>query len=66
MNIWTMIVLIFAICAISNIIKSHNNSVLNDSERSIEHLSTLVNHLKNRIENLETIILEKERTRRCI
>ena len=65
MNIWTMIVLIVAICAISNIIKSHNSSELNDSEKSVEHLSRVLEHLKIRVENLETIILEKERIRRC-
>ena len=64
MNIWTMIVLIVAICVISDIIKSRNNNGLNKSENSGEDLSMIIGRLKNRVENLETIILEKERTRR--
>jgi hypothetical protein len=66
MNIWTMIVLIVAICVISDIIKSKNNNDLNESEKSNENLSKLLGNLKNRIENLETIILEKERTKRFV
>ena len=65
MNFWTMIVLIVAICVISDIIKSRNND-LNKSEKSNEELSKLLGHLKNRVENLETIILEKERTKRFV
>lgn len=64
MNFWTMIVLIVAICVVSDIIKSRNNNDLNEIEKSNENLSRLLEHLKNRVENLETIILEKERTRR--
>lgn len=64
MNFWTMIVLIVAICVVSDIIKSRNNNDLNEIEKSNENLSKLLEHLKNRVENLETIILEKERTRR--
>jgi hypothetical protein len=64
MNFWTMIVLIVAICVVSDIIKSRNNNDLNESERSNENLSKLLEHLKNRVENLETIVLEKERTNR--
>lgn len=63
MDLWTMIVSIVAICAISDIIKSRNNN-LNESVKSNENLSKLLDPLKNRIENLETIVLEKERTRR--
>ena len=64
MNFWTMIVLIVAICVVSDIIKSRNNNDLNEIEKSNENLSKLLEHLKNRVENLETIILEKERTKR--
>ena len=66
MNFWTMIVLIVAICVVSDIIKSRNNNDLNEIEKSNENLSRLLEHLKNRVENLETIILEKERTRRFL
>jgi hypothetical protein len=49
MNIWTMVVLIVAICVISDIIKSRNNNDLNESEKSDENLSMLLGRLKNRI-----------------
>ncbi|MFC1494980.1 hypothetical protein ACFL6W_06865 [Thermodesulfobacteriota bacterium] len=64
MNIWTMIVLIVAICVISDIIKSKNNNEINESENPVENLSKTLGLLKKRIENLETIVLEKERSRR--
>lgn len=63
MDLLTMIVLIVAICVISNIFKSQKN-ISNESVKSNENLSNLLGRLKNRIENLETIVLEKERTRR--
>lgn len=64
MNLWTMIVSIVAICAISDIIKSRNNNYLNELKKPNKDLLKLLEPLKNRIENLETIVLEKERTRR--
>jgi hypothetical protein len=64
MNLWTMIVLIVAICAISDIIKKRNNNYLNESEKSKEEISKFLVRLKNRIENLETIVLEQERNSR--
>ena len=63
MNLWTMIVLIVAICVISDIIKSRNNGV-NVSEKSNEDVSRILACLKKRVENLETIVLERERTKR--
>ena len=64
MNIWTMIVLIAAICVIGNIIKSRNNHSLNESIKTDEDVLKLLGRLKNRVENLETIVIEKERTKR--
>ena len=64
MNIWTMIILIAAICVISNIVKSRNNHSLNESIKTDEDVLKLLGHLKKRVENLETIVIEKENTRR--
>ena len=64
MNIWTMIVLIVAICVIRNIVKSRNNHSLNGSIKTDEDVLKLLDRLKKRIENLETIVIEKENTRR--
>lgn len=64
MNLWTMIVLIVAICVIGDIIKSRKNNQPNKFEKPREDISNLVYRLKKRIENLETIVLEKERNRR--
>ena len=64
MNLWTMIVFIVAICVISDIIKSRNNNRINKSATPDENISMALASLKKRVENLETIVLEKERNRR--
>jgi len=64
MNLWTMIVLIVAICVISDIIKSRNNNRTNKSTTAEESITMVLASLKKRVENLETIVLEKERNRR--
>ena len=53
MNLWTMIVLIVAICVISDIIKSRNNNRINESITTDENISTLLGRLKNRVEILK-------------
>lgn len=63
MNLWTMIVMIVAICVIGDIVKSRRNIGISESKTG-EDLSGLLGRLKRRIENLETIVLEKEKTRR--
>ena len=61
MDIWTMIVLIVAISVISDLIKSRNNNNVDESIEPDEDLSQHIGPLKERVANLETIILEKER-----
>ena len=61
MDIWTMIVLIVAISVINDLVKSRNNSNESESLKSDENLSQHIGPLENRVANLETIILEKER-----
>ncbi len=64
MDFWTMIVLIAAIGAISDIIKTKRNNDIKKGKRNDNEVSQIVTGLNKRIENLETIILEKERIRR--
>ena len=64
MDIWTMIVLIAAISVISDLVKSRNNSNESESLKSDENLSQHIGPLEERVANLETIILEKERVDR--
>ena len=61
MDIWTMIVLIVAISVISDLIKSRNNNNVDESIGPNEDSSQHIGSLKDRVANLETIILEKER-----
>ena len=63
MNLWTMIVLIVAICVIGDIIKAGKNTTLDESKEFNKDKSQLLYRLKARVENLETIVLEKERNR---
>lgn len=62
MNLWTMIVMIVAICVIGDIVKSRRNREINELKTG-EELPGLLGRLKKRVENLETIVLEKERIR---
>ncbi len=63
MNLWTMIVMIVTICVIGDIFKTHIKK-LNGSEKSYTEVSKLLDRLMRRVENLETIVIEKENTRR--
>ena len=64
MDIWTMIVLIVAISVISDKAKSKNTNNVDESIEPSEDLSQHIGPLKERVANLETIILEKERVDR--
>ena len=64
MDIWTMIVLIVTISVISDIVKTKNNNNVDESIESNEDLSQQIGPLEDRVANLETIILEKERVDR--
>lgn len=64
MDLWTMIVLLVAIVVISDIIKSKENSNTEKIIKYNEDESQIISMLKDRVSNLETIILEKEREKR--
>lgn len=66
MNLWTMFVMIVAICVIGDIIKERKNTTLDESEEFNKDKSQLLYRLKARVENLETIVVEKERSRRLV
>lgn len=58
-----MIVLIVVISVISDMAKSKNNNNVDESKEPNEDLSQHIGPLKDRVANLETIILEKERNK---
>jgi hypothetical protein len=64
MDIWTMIVILVLIGVISDHCKSRYKKDENEAENSHENDSELLTGLKDRVANLETIILEKEREER--
>lgn len=64
MDFWTMIVILVLIGVISEIYKSRYKKVIEETEKTNEDVSELLSGLKDRVANLETIILEKERNKR--
>jgi hypothetical protein len=64
MDFWTMIVLIVTIGAISDIIKTKKDNDTEKAKKYNEDESQIIARLKDRVANLETIILEKERVKR--
>jgi hypothetical protein len=64
MDFWTMIVILVLIGVISDIYKSRYKKDTDETEKSHENDSELLSGLKDRVANLETIILEKERDKR--
>ena len=63
MNLWTMIVIIVAIGTFSEICKTRIRANEEESEESIKEISQHLSRLKDRVANLETIVLEKERNK---
>ena len=61
MSFWTAVVVIVAIGALSQIFQARLKATAEKSKASLKKLSQRVAHLENRIGNLETIIVEKER-----
>ena len=61
MSFWTAVVIIVAIGALSQIFKTRLKATVDKSEASVKNLAQRVAHLEDRICNLETIVVEKER-----
>ena len=64
MDFWTMIVILVLIGMISDIYKSRYKKDTDETEKTDEDVYELLSRLKDRVANLETIILEKERNNR--
>lgn len=64
MSFWTAAVIIVAIGAMSQIFKARLKATVDKSEASLKNLAQRVARLEDRIGNLETIVVEKERVQR--
>ena len=64
MSFWTAIVIIVAIGTISEIYRSRLKANSVKAEESYQKLSQRIVSLEERMANLETIVLEKEKSRK--
>ena len=62
MSFWTAVVLIVAIGAVSAVYRARIKVGSGKSEELIDSLSERVDRIEERMANLETIILDKEKT----
>ena len=63
MNFWTALVIIVAIGSFSEVYRSRLKQVSRKSDELLADLSQRITQLESRMANLETIVLEKERTK---
>ena len=61
MSFWTAIVIIVAISALSQIFRARLKATEEKSEASTNNLVQRLTRLEDRIANLETIVVDKER-----
>ena len=61
MSFWTAVVIIVAISALSQIFRTRLKATEEKSEASTNSLVQRVTRLEDRIANLETIVVDKER-----
>ncbi len=61
MSFWTAVVIIVAISALSQIFRTRLKATEEKSEASTNNLVQRVTRLEDRIANLETIVVDKER-----
>ncbi len=64
MNLWTMIVLIVAIGTVSEIYRARIRANASKSQEIVDKFAQRVARLEDRMANLETIVLEKEKTKK--
>jgi hypothetical protein len=62
MSFWTAIVIIVAIGTLSEVYRARLKASANKSEEAIKNHDQRLVRLEERLANLETIVLEKERT----
>ena len=63
MSLWTAIVIIVAIGTVSEIYRARLKTKAEKSEESFKIFTQRIARLEERLANLETIVLEKERTK---
>jgi hypothetical protein len=64
MSFWTAIVIIVAISALSQIFRARLKATEEKSEASTNNLVQRVTRLEDRIANLETLVVDQERTQK--
>ena len=64
MNLWTAVVIIVAIGTFSEIYRSRISANIKESKKFSESLLHRIARLEDRMANLETIVLEKEKSKR--
>ncbi len=64
MSFWTAVVIIVAISALSQIFRTRLKTSEEKSEASVKNLVQRVIRLEDRIANLETIVVDKERAQK--
>ena len=64
MSFWSAIVIIVAIGAISEIYRSRLKAGSKEVEKFLEQLTQRMTRIEERMANLETIVLEKEKERK--
>ena len=63
MSFWTAIVLICLICAVSESYRARLKKMSAHTKENFDDMSDRIARLEERMANLETIVLEKEKTR---
>lgn len=61
---WTAIVCIVAIATLSEMYKARLKTLRNQTDGSIDQVMNRLDQIEDRLGNLETIVLEKDRGRR--
>ena len=64
MGFWTAIVLLVAIGTVSEVYRAKLKANANESEKIFEKMAERVGRLEERMANLETIVLEREKNER--
>jgi hypothetical protein len=63
MNFWTAAVIIVAIVTFGGVFRSRTKAGLKKTDPDFEDLLRRIDRLEDRMANLETIVLEKEKTK---